>query len=959
MTVHLTKRVLLACCLAAGLTVQDAKAQVTDSSATVTSNSATWIQPATGNAVTLSNGANGLTITNELGGVIESADATGIENAGNNTIDNAGRISGAVNGVDFVNGQGSGSLINQLTGLINSASRAVNIGGTVNLTNLGDILGTGDQRNGTVYGNISANNYSIDNSGTIDAGINNLGAGFSAELAAGSTSFTLDNRGTIAGRGNAGAGLETAGDGIRLERTRVNGLLDGSTTGLFAGTITNSGSITSAGANGTVGGFRAVNGVSFQGTLANEVGGVISGVQNGVYFGNPTPAGGGDHTGGVVENDGTISSDSRALNIDGIGLEVNNRGQIVGAGNQRNGTVYADSTAQGFTLNNQAGGTIDAGAGNLGAGFSVELSAAGNDFDIVNAGSIVGRGDAGAGAATAGDGIRLERTRVNGLLDGSTTGLFTGTIANSGSIMSAGANGTVGGFRAVNGVSFQGELNNSGTISGVQNGVYFGNPTPAGGGDHTGGVVNNSGAISSDSRALNIDGLGLEVNNSGLILATGTQRNGTVYADSTAQDFVLNNSGVVDAGEGLEGAAFSVELSDSGNNFTINNSGQLLGRGAANAGVAQAGDGIRLERTRSAGLLDASSTGLFTGVINNSGTVSSESNQGTTGGFRAVNGVSFQGTLNNSGTISGVQNGVYFGNPVPVLGGADHTGGVVNNFGVISSDSRAFNLDGNGLTVNNSGDILATGRQRNGTFYVDGTGDNFTLNNLAAGTIDARGGAGSGVSVQVGSSSGDVQNGSIVNAGQIIGSGELFVDAGVRLFTNNPGATFSGDIVNESTGLITADNAPAVLVQEGVLFDGSLINRGTIDGSLSLATGDLLYQDSSVQSLTIASLLENELVDVVTGSLVFDGTLDLGFAPGFLPEVGQEFDLFDFSGGQASGGFDQILAQGVIFDTARLLTEGVLSIVNADAFVANVPEPASFALLALGGMAWVGCRRRR
>ena len=97
--------------------------------------------------------------------------------------------------------------------------------------------------------------------------------------------------------------------------------------------------------------------------------------------------------------------------------------------------------------------------------------------------------------------------------------------------------------------------------------------------------------------------------------------------------------------------------------------------------------------------------------------------------------------MTNTGTISGVQNGVYFGNPTPA-GGGDHTGGVVNNFGVISSDSRAFNLDGNGLQVNNAGEILATGAQRNGTFYVDGTADNFSINN--SGSIDATGGSGSG-----------------------------------------------------------------------------------------------------------------------------------------------------------------------------------------------------------------------
>ena len=95
----------------------------------------------------------------------------------------------------------------------------------------------------------------------------------------------------------------------------------------------------------------------------------------------------------------------------------------------------------------------------------------------------------------------------------------------------------------------------------VQNGLYFGNATPAGGGDFTGAVVNNAGIISSGSRALNIDGTGLEVNNSGQIIGTGDQRNGTAYADSTAQDFTLNNSGLIDAGEGNLGAGFSCKSS--------------------------------------------------------------------------------------------------------------------------------------------------------------------------------------------------------------------------------------------------------------------------------------------------------------------------------------------------------------------------------------------------------------
>ena len=318
---------------------------------------------------------------------------------------------------------------------------------------------------------------------------------------------------------------------------------------------------------------------------------------------------------GTLNNSGLVSSDSRAVQINGDDVVVNNQGAIVGTDDQRNGTVYSNRTADDFTINNN--GLIDAGKGNEGAGISTELVAEGTTFDINNNGLIQGRGDAAAGAATAGDGVRLERTRVDGALDGTTTGLFDGRINNNGLIDSEGENGTVAGFRAVNGVDFQGELNNNGTISGTQNGVYFGNETPAGGGNNVGGVVNNNGTISSDSRAFNIDGTGLEVNNNGQIIGTDDQRNGTVYADETAQDFTLNNNGLIDAGKGNDGAGFSAELAEDGNTFDINNNGLIQGRGDAAAGATTAGDGIRLERTRVDGALDGTTTGLFDGTINN------------------------------------------------------------------------------------------------------------------------------------------------------------------------------------------------------------------------------------------------------------------------------------------------------------------------------------------------------
>ena len=549
------------------------------------------------------------------------ASTTAIEVAGDAVINNEGFIAGAVNGIDF-DETGTGQLNND--GLISSDSRALEIDGEgLTVNNNGAILGTDDQRNGTVYVDETGDNFELNNNGLIDAGESNEGAGFSAELDESGNTFDINNNGSIVGRGDAAAGTAGAGDGIRLERTRVDGALDGSTSGAFDGTINNSGSIVSEGANGTVAGFRSVDGVDFNGELNNS--GSIAGTQNGVYFGDA------DNTGGELNNDGLISSDSRALNIDGEGLTVNNNGAILGTDDQRNGTVYVDETGDNFELNNN--GLIDAGESNEGAGFSAELDESGNTFDINNNGSIVGRGDAAAGTAGAGDGIRLERTRVDGALDGSTSGAFDGTINNSGSIVSEGANGTVAGFRSVDGVDFNGELNNSGSIAGTQNGVYFGDA------DNTGGELNNDGLISSDSRAVNVDGDGLTVNNNGLIEATGRQRNGTLYVDGTADNFEINNNGAIDA-RGGAGSGVSLEVgSEDGDTQVgaINNDGAIYAAGELNedAGVRLA-NGVEGETT-------------FKGDIVNSGLIAAEDGAAVL----VEEGVNLEGDLVNSGTIDG------------------------------------------------------------------------------------------------------------------------------------------------------------------------------------------------------------------------------------------------------------------------------------------------------------------
>ncbi|MEL6494767.1 MAG: CHRD domain-containing protein, partial [Cyanobacteria bacterium J06623_7] len=668
--------------------------------------------------------------------------------------------------------------------------------------------------------------------------------------------------------------------------------------------------------------------------------------------------GGADHTGGEFNNSGLVSSDSRAVNIDGNGLTVNNSGAILGTDNQRNGTIYADDTANNYTINNS--GLIDTGEGNNGAAVSLSLGEEAVNATINNSGLIQGRAEDGEALAPtspqAGDGIRLEGVRGTNAEGGVTfaPATFTGEVNNSG-LISSGENvtGSTAGFHAVNGVSFHGRLNNTGTIEGTQNGVYFGNPVGDGGADHTGGEFNNSGLVSSDSRAVNIDGNGLTVNNSGAILGTDNQRNGTIYADDTANNYTINNSGLIDTGEGNNGAAVSLSLGEEAVNATINNSGLIQGRAEDGEALAptspQAGDGIRLEGVRGTnaegGVTFAPAT--FTGEVNNSGLISSGENvTGSTAGFHAVNGVSFHGRLNNTGTIEGTQNGVYFGNPVGD-GGADHTGGEFNNSGLVSSDSRAVNIDGNGLIVNNSGAILGTDNQRNGTVYFDGTTENATLNN--SGLIDAgEGNSGSGVSVQVGSTGAfgdDLEtSANINNSGLIQARGTEQNPSGVRFFVGSglEEATFSGNVNNDGT--ISSEQEAGIKVEEGVIFNGQIVNNGTIsggnglaidatgargqvnvennanlDGSVVLGDGDDIFVQNSDEGVEITGGLGNDSITGGAGSdtVRFDDI-----------DVGVNVDL-SAGNAQRETGFEIAIAEQILvnpndgIDPNTIVTEGI------------------------------------
>ncbi|WP_338550831.1 CHRD domain-containing protein [Roseovarius phycicola] len=795
-----------------------------------------------GDGIRIDDGAEGAVLDTEIvnaglisseseqgtAGGIRIADGANAEGEILNT--STGVIEGAANGLYI--GQGEHDLDVLNFGTIQSDSRAVNIDGTgVNLVNGGDIRGTDNQRNGTVYADGTADDFEVSNlsTGTIDAGEDNTGSGFGVEISDaedGANSFTLDNAGTIQGRGNAAAGTNAAGDGVRIGNVGNVGTTDA--------VINNTGTIDSEGANGTVAGVRFVNGVSFQGEFNNS--GDISGVQNGVYFGNPVAGEGADHTGGVFNNleGGTISSDSRAFNIDGIGLEVNNAGDIIGTDSQRNGTVYADGTAQDFTFNNLETGVIDAGEGNEGSGFGAEIDGE-NTFELNNEGTIQGRGNAAAGVNAAGDGIRIGNV--------GNSGTFDGTIVNSGLVASEGANGTVGAFRSVNNINFQGELVNeeSGVFEGGQNGVYFGT------GDHTGGSFVNRGTVTSDSRALNIDGEGLEVVNEGDILGTGNQRNGTVYADGTADNYSFTNSGTVDAGLGNNGSAVSLQTGDEAGDVVsaviVNEEGGVFqGRGDAVEGN-QVGDGLRLFTSQE----DAS----FAGVVINEGLIAGSEGSDAAAGLRVDGGLNHLGAVLNEGEIRGTVNAIDASDAGTVTIVNDDEG--VINGNVLLSDGDDIFVDlgvTNGEIVGGAGDdVIIAGEADNvitgglGNDFIDGgdgidTADFSDLDVAVTVNLDANG---NGTATRDTGFNVSVANQAVVSPGQFgsaIANGAQFVEQALagNLYYNIHTSDFPGGEIRGQLEVVS---------DTGVGHDRVIELAGSLDAaqepgptSDSLATGE-------------------------------------------------------------------------------------------------------------------------
>lgn len=551
-------------------------------------------------------GSTGIgTVTNLAGGVIEG-NRFGVILSGGGRIDNAGTISGLTNSGVLIQGSGAGkvgTLINSGTinrgaqiSFLDSAS-ATNSGTITGVMNFFGIVDASLDNSGIITGTAGFTNIttaSMTNSGSVDAFtyFNNVSAASlinGGELNdyvsfEGGGSGALDNGGSIfaangvAVRGYNG-GLTIANSGsitsanswaihgnIPTITNSETGAITGATSGIWsqgpAFSLTNFGSIRG---NGGYDGFEAApdGGVLFSGgpgTIANY--GTISGQRFGITtaynYNSQTQQLEGLTTGSLVENLGSIISDTdTAVRLIGGGT-VTNSGHIAGAlaGVTMfafNGQDLSQVTGLG-TVTNLEGGVIEGEQG--------ILLADGGGVD--NAGTINGSRNGVRITAWWNPG-RTGTVTNSGTINGTVLleGLSDAIVSNSGSILS----GNDFGVNLLSG----GSVTNSGQILG-QVGIYMGwSSTSA----SSGSVTNLAGGTIVGQSA---SGDGIYLTNGGAVINAGTISTLAPYGRAVVINSVLyqGQSGAVSNSGSIEGG---ITLGGTLANATINNSGTISGAG--------------------------------------------------------------------------------------------------------------------------------------------------------------------------------------------------------------------------------------------------------------------------------------------------------------------------------------------------------------------------------------------
>jgi autotransporter-associated beta strand protein len=535
------------------------------------------------------------------------------------------------------------------------------------------------------------------------------------------------------------------------------------------------------------------------------------------------------------------------------------------------------------TVNNLAGGSI------FGDRFGIILSTGG---EVNNDGSISGN----VGGVTIQDGVN--------------DGGKTGTIANSGTISGGTSSAVTFGVHLVSN-----SLENSGTIRGG-----------------TSGVITEAGALSLvNTGSIRGDGTGTNANIPDSSSATDTSRADGGVVIAAANSTVTNSGDITGRVHGIA-VVPQINLQTGvyqglASNTTITNFGLI--RGETDDGIRLAGGGNVVNSGIIEGLSGTSTDGIsaffFTGQDSSAqpivGTITNLAG-GQISGARIGVLMSKSGVVDNAGSIGGGQDGVFIQNPtgfsaaaasvvnsgsisagtrgvvfgtslgsttpsllnsgtISVSGtGASDAGirqfsagrvTVTNTVsGLITSPDNGINTITGAMTVNNAGQIIATGTGYHAGIRSEGLGLRVTNSGLISG-VDGIAALGSGAGDTRVENSGTILGtrdgglwlnggGDVTNAGVIEGAQYgIWMDRNGRPL----GPNGLGLIVNTATGIITG-GAAAFQLSDYTRIE----NAGTINGAIAARGGVITNTgtiNGNVANFTASTFVEN--YGVINGNL--------------------------------------------------------------------------------------------
>ena len=675
----------------------------------------------------------------------------------------------------------------------------------------------------------------------------------------------FSNAATVTNNANAGQAISIANNmtGTTMSQAAASTLtLSGTNaftnTSVTAGTLANTGSLTSSvvvGAGGTFSNSSTVTGTVNNAGTINANGGAF----NGAISNN---AGGAFNVSGTVTSNGTFNNATATSSlIVNTGSTYTVTGALTNSGNNAGGgfqvATGATLTANGGFTNNAAAtfvnrGTMNGALNNAGIAtnrgiFNGPVTNS-SLYSQMGVGSVTSGSIANTGTILASDGA------FNGAISNNANGIFNvnslSTVTSSGTFNNAAATSRL----TVNTGSYTvtGLITNSGTnagggialsISGTLNG--------------NSGITNNAGATIVNGGRINA-----VLNNAGIVTNNVTY-NGDV---ATNTGTITNAAGATWTGN---------VISNAGNTTGITNNSLWTGNVLSNTGTIN-NNLTWAGAVSNGGTFKNNAAGTLGGLLTNTAGATTNAGQLNSGVLVSGGTVSNSNIVNAGVTVSGA--GAYTQT-------AGATSGGVANTSIVNANGGAIN----GAIANNAG----------GTFNVGGSvTSNNTFSNAAANSV-----------LHVLNGGNYTVTGLVTNSGTAAGGG-ILVDAGGRLtataggITNNVGATIvnngriddalnnagavtnnltynadvntnTGTITNAATGAWTGNvisNAGNAITNNGVWVGNIQSSTGTVNNNLTwtgtVSNGGIFNNNAAG---TVSGLLTN-----TAGVTTNNGTLSAG-----------------------------------------------------------------------------------